>query len=87
LHNEEYFVLIPKYYSADQIKESEVGGAYGTHERGECTGFWWESQKKIDHLEDQGVDGTMGSEWFLGRVARGVWSESSCLKIGTVGGL
>jgi hypothetical protein len=33
LHNKEYFVLIPKYYSADQIKESEVGGPYGTHER------------------------------------------------------
>jgi hypothetical protein len=26
----------------------------------------WESQKERDHLEDQGVDGRMGSEWFLG---------------------
>jgi hypothetical protein len=43
-------------------------------ERGEtCTGFWWESQKKKDHLEDQGVDGKMGSKWTLGRsVAGGV---------------
>jgi hypothetical protein len=25
-----------------------------------------------DHLEDQGVDGRMGSEWILGRLAGGV---------------
>jgi hypothetical protein len=39
-------------------------------ERGEtCTGFWWESPKEGDHLEDQGVDETMGSKWTLGRLA------------------
>jgi hypothetical protein len=21
-----------------------------------CTGFWWESQKERDHLEEKGVD-------------------------------
>jgi hypothetical protein len=26
-----------------------------------------------DHSEDQGVDGRMGSEWILGRLAWGVW--------------
>jgi hypothetical protein len=25
-----------------------------------------------NHLEDQGIDGRMGSEWILGRLARGV---------------
>jgi hypothetical protein len=30
-----YFVLIPKYYLADQIKENVVGGACSTHGRGE----------------------------------------------------
>jgi hypothetical protein len=40
--------------------------------RGMCTGFWWESQNERDHLEDQGVDGRMGSEWILGRLAGGV---------------
>jgi hypothetical protein len=29
--------LIPRYHYADQVKENEVGGAYGTHGRGEKT--------------------------------------------------
>jgi hypothetical protein len=37
-----------------------------------CTGFLWESQKERDHLEDQGVDERMESEWILGRLAGGV---------------
>jgi len=37
--------------------------------RGKCTGFWRESQKERDLLEDKGVDGRMGSEWILGRWA------------------
>jgi hypothetical protein len=41
-------------------------------ERGEtCTGFWWDSPKKRDHLEDRGVDGRMGSKWILWRLAGG----------------
>jgi hypothetical protein len=31
-----------------------------------------ESLEKRDHLEDQGVDGRIGSEWILGRLAGGV---------------
>jgi hypothetical protein len=57
-------------------------------ERGEtCTGFWWESPKKRDHLEDQGVDGRMGSKWIFGRLVAGVWSGFTWLKIGIAGGL
>jgi hypothetical protein len=33
------------------------------------TGFWWESQTERDDLEDRGVDGRMGSEWTLVRLA------------------
>jgi hypothetical protein len=38
-------------------------------------------------LEDQGVDRRMGSEWILGRLAGGVWSGSSWLRIGAGGEL
>jgi hypothetical protein len=38
---------------------------------GKCIRFWWDSQKERDHLEDQGVDGRMGSESILGRLAGG----------------
>jgi hypothetical protein len=34
--------------------------------REKCTRFGWESPKERDHLEDQGVDGKMGSEWEIG---------------------
>jgi hypothetical protein len=38
----------------------------------ERRGFWWESQNERDHLEDQRVDGRIGSEWILERLAGGV---------------
>jgi hypothetical protein len=43
---------------------------------------WWEGPKERDHSEDRGVDGRMGSEWILRRLAGG-WSEFSWLRIGT----
>jgi hypothetical protein len=33
--------------------------------------FWWENLKERNHLEDQGIDGRMGSEWILRRLAGG----------------
>jgi hypothetical protein len=57
-------------------------------ERGETfTGFWWESLKGKNHLEDQGVDGRMGSHWILRRLVGGEWSGFTWLRIETVGGL
>jgi hypothetical protein len=55
--------------------------------REKCTRFWWESPKERDHLEYLGVDGSMGSEWSLGRLAGGVWSVFNWFRIGTGGGL
>jgi hypothetical protein len=37
---------------------------------------WWDSLKEGDHLEDQDVDGRMGSKWTLGRLAVGGGVES-----------
>jgi hypothetical protein len=51
--------------------------------REKCTRFWWESLKERDHLEDQGVDGRMGSEWILGKLAGGRWIGFNWLRIGT----
>jgi hypothetical protein len=38
------------------------------------TRFWWESPKESDHSEDRDVDGRMGTEWILGRLAGGMES-------------
>jgi hypothetical protein len=51
------------------------------------TGFWWETPKERDNLKDQGLDGGMESEWILWRLARGVESGSSWLRIRAYSGL
>jgi hypothetical protein len=47
----------------------------------------WESPKERNHLVDGGVDGSVGLECILGRLADGVWSGFTYLRIGTGGGL
>jgi hypothetical protein len=47
----------------------------------------WKRPKEGDHSEDQDVDGRMGSEWILGRLAGGVWIGFYWLRIVTGGGL
>jgi hypothetical protein len=63
--------------------------ACGKHGRGEKSVqvFWRESPREGDHLEDQGVDEKMGSEWILGRLAWGVWIGCNWLRTETGGGL
>jgi hypothetical protein len=67
-----------------------VGRACGTHGRGDkCVqGFGGKSPGERDHLKDQDVDGMVGLECTLGRLATGcVWSGFTWLRIGTGGGL
>jgi hypothetical protein len=52
------------------------------------TRFWWESPKERFYLEDQGVDGKMGSGWIVGGFSwGGVWIGFDWLRTGTSGGL
>jgi hypothetical protein len=85
LHNEE-LCTHHKISLADQIKKNEVGGTCGTHGRREkCKR--WESPKERDHSEDRGLNGSLGSEWILGRLGGRVLIEFSWLMVGTGGGL
>jgi hypothetical protein len=44
-----YVIMDPFFPDIRQVEANKVGGACGTHGRGECTRFWWESPKEIDH--------------------------------------
>jgi hypothetical protein len=70
-----FIFCTPLKISLGRSNQGEWGGRDVWHPwegRGMCTRFWWESQKERDHLEDQGKDGRMGSEWIFGRLAWGV---------------
>jgi hypothetical protein len=44
-------------------------------------------QNNIDHSEDLDVDGTIMSEWILGKQGGKLWIRFICIRIGTSGGL
>jgi muramidase (phage lysozyme) len=63
LHNEQLHNLYssPSIIKSDQVKKEEMCGACSTKGgRGMLIGYWWESQKERDHLEDQDVGGWTG---------------------------
>jgi hypothetical protein len=80
LHSEELQNLysVPIYHEADHVKANEVGGACGTHGRGEkiVQGFGGKARRKEITWEDQGLGGRMGLEWILGRLAWGCGLDS-----------
>jgi hypothetical protein len=53
----------------DQVKDDEMGMACSTNggRRGMHIGYWWESQKKRAHWEDQDVCGWTILKWILER--------------------
>jgi hypothetical protein len=90
MHTEELHILYSSPNIIRQIKSrrmSWAGHVACMGEEGNCKRCWWETQNERHYLEDQGIDGRKGSEWLLGRLAGGVYSGSSWLRIGTGGGL
>jgi hypothetical protein len=67
-HSEELHILYASPDSIRQIKSRRMRWVGQVARMGEER-FWWESQKERNHLEDQGVDGRMRSEWILGILA------------------
>jgi hypothetical protein len=59
-------VLLNEYYSGDQTKKNDIGGACRTcGRRGEVrTGFWWGNMKERDNLEEPGVRRRLILEWI-----------------------
>jgi hypothetical protein len=90
LNNEELQILYSSPNIISQIKSRRMRWAGHVARMGEERNVYrvlMGSQKERDHLEDQGVDGKMGSEWILGRLAWGVWIRFDWLRTGTGGGL
>jgi hypothetical protein len=50
------------------------------------TGFWLGNLKEGDHFEDPGVDGIIILRWIFRKCGVGLWTGSSWLRVGTVGG-
>jgi hypothetical protein len=76
------------YSFPNTIRQMKPRRWHAWERRGKCRRFWWESLKERDHSEHRGVDGRMGSEWLLGRLAgggggAGTYTGSSWLRIGT----
>jgi hypothetical protein len=75
LHNEELHILYSSPYIARQIKSRRMRWAGHVACMGEERNVYKVLMGKPEgknHLEDQDVDGRIGSEWILGRLAGGV---------------
>jgi len=64
-----------------------MGGTCSTNGGGEVfTEFWWGSLRETNHLGDPDLDGRIILRWIFRKWDVGVWTGSSWLRIGTVGG-
>jgi hypothetical protein len=85
LQNEELHNLYSSPDIIRQVKSRQMrwaGHVARIGRRENYTRFWWEYPKERDHSEDQGGDGSMGSEWILGRLAGGCGLDSTCSEQG-----
>jgi hypothetical protein len=73
LHSEKFHILYSSPNIFREIKSRRLKWVgHVTCMGGEECVKGFERQKERDHLGDQGMDGRMGSEWILGRLAGGV---------------
>ena len=50
------------------------------------TGFWWGNLMERANLGDPGVDGGIIIRWIFRKWDVGVWTGSSWLRVGRIGG-
>jgi hypothetical protein len=75
MHNEELHILCSSPNIIRQIKSRRMRWAGHVACMGEERNVYrvlMVKPEERDHLEGQGIDGRMGSEWILGRLAGGV---------------
>jgi hypothetical protein len=51
-----------------------------------CTGFWWGNLKERENVGDPVVGGRLILRWIFRKMDVGVWTGSSWIRIGKVGG-
>jgi hypothetical protein len=74
MHSEKLHNLYSSPNVIRQIKSRRmrwVGHVAHMREERKVYKFWEGKPERRDHSEDKGVDGRMGSEWFLGRLVGG----------------
>jgi len=89
LHNEELNDLYSSPNIVRVIKSRRIrwAGNVARMGRGDVyTGFWWGNLKERDLWGDPGLDGRIILRWIFRKWDMVVWTGSSWLRIGTVGG-
>jgi hypothetical protein len=76
-----------QYYSGSKIKKNGMGWVLSAMWKEEMYAeFWWGNLTERQHLEDPGVNWRIVLSWIFRKLDVGVWTGSSWLRIGTVGG-